>query len=284
MSARKAGIGLVVTALVVVAVVIGIRKATHKIDSLLPDPEECTATVAEHTATLDPEQAGNAGLIAAIAVQRGLPARAATIAIATAMQESKLYNLASGDRDSLGLFQQRPSQGWGSAKQVLNPTYAINAFYDALVRIDGYETMEITKAAQEVQHSAYPEAYAQHEPDARSLASSLTGWSPHTFSCRLDEQKTGSGRGGALRTQLQRLYGDLVGSPTLHGSTLTVAIPAGKSGRIDGWSLAQYSVARAKTLRVASVSYAGRRWTADSAKGWVSDDDAGSRRVTISLA
>ena len=113
-----------------------------------------------------------------------MPARAATIALATAYQESKLYNLESGDRDSLGLFQQRPSQGWGSPEQVLDPYYATNAFYDALAEVDGYETMEVTDAAQEVQRSGFPEAYADHEADARVLASALTGNSPRAFSCR----------------------------------------------------------------------------------------------------
>ena len=94
-------------------------------------------------------------------MRRGLPARAASIALATAYQESKLRNLDHGDRDSLGLFQQRPSQGWGTAKQIQDPYYATNAFYDALVKIDGYQTMRITEAAQEVQRSGFPEAYAR---------------------------------------------------------------------------------------------------------------------------
>ena len=138
---------------------------------------------------LETEQAENAGLIAAIAVERGLPARAATIALATAYQESDLENLESGDRDSLGLFQQRPSQGWGSREQILDPVYATNAFYDELVEIDGYEDMEITEAAQLVQRSAFPEAYADHEADARVLASALTGNSPRAFSCTLDGRR-----------------------------------------------------------------------------------------------
>ena len=67
-----------------------------------------------------------------------MPAHAATIALATALQESKLYNLHGGDRDSLGLFQQRPSQGWGTRGEILDPVHATNAFYDALARVPGY--------------------------------------------------------------------------------------------------------------------------------------------------
>ncbi len=174
-SARWAAAGLV---LVIVA---GLGAAWIWLRGSLvgvPLREHCLATTSTSIADLDPEQAGNAALITALAMKRRLPARAATIALATAMQESKLYNLDYGDRDSVGLFQQRPSQGWGTREQALDPVHATNAFYDALVKIDGYQTMEITKAAQKVQRSAYPAAYASHEPAARALASALSGNSP----------------------------------------------------------------------------------------------------------
>src|ERR1700712_4567543 len=92
-------------------------------DPFTPD-DECTAKVGGHEVVLDPEQARWAGLIVAISVDRGLPARAASTGLATAYQESKLYNLHGGDRDSVGLFQQRPSQGWGSKEDILDPVYA----------------------------------------------------------------------------------------------------------------------------------------------------------------
>ena len=155
--------------------------------------EECTAKVRGREVALSTEQAENAALITAISVQRGMPARAATIALATAYQESDLCNLEGGDRDSLGLFQQRPSQGWGTPEQILDPVYATNAFYDALAQVDGYETMEITEAAQHVQRSGFPEAYADHEADARVLASALTGNSPHAFTCVVDDDADEAG-------------------------------------------------------------------------------------------
>ena len=96
------------------------------------EPEECTATVDGRTVELSTEQAENAALIAGVSVRRGMPARAASIALATAYQESKLYNLERGDRDSLGLFQQRPSQGWGTSAQVQDPVRASRAFYTHL--------------------------------------------------------------------------------------------------------------------------------------------------------
>ena len=117
---------------------------------------ECTTKVGGLTVVLTDEQARNASLIAAIAVRRGMPAHAATIGLATALQESKLYNLKGGDRDSLGLFQQRHSQGWGTPRQILDPVYATNAFYDALEKVSGWTTLPVTRAAQEVQRSGYP--------------------------------------------------------------------------------------------------------------------------------
>ena len=134
--------------------------------------------------TSSPEQARNAALIAAIGVRRGLPARAVSIALATAFQESKLRNLDHGDRDSLGIFQQRPRRAGARRRRCSDPHYAINAFFDALAKIDGYQTMRITEAAQKVQRSGYPEAYEPHAADARALASALTGYSPGgRFSC-----------------------------------------------------------------------------------------------------
>ena len=111
-------------------------------------------------------------VIAAVAQRRGLPPRAVTIALATAIQESKLRNITYGDRDSVGLFQQRPSQGWGNREQILDPAYAANRFYDALVRIEGYEDMRITEIAQRVQRSAEPKASASttRAPSDRTTA------------------------------------------------------------------------------------------------------------------
>src|SRR2546423_3068548 len=110
--------------------------------------DECTAGSGPQEVSVSTEQAGNAATIAAVAVRRGLPRRAAAIAIATAMQESKLRNLAYGDRDSVGLFQQRPSMGWGSAAQIRDPVYAAGKFYDELVHVPGWAHRPLTEAAQ----------------------------------------------------------------------------------------------------------------------------------------
>src|SRR4051812_4487309 len=173
--------------------------------------EQCTAEVGGHAVMLDLSQARYAGLITAIAVERGLPARAASIALAAAFQESKLHNLVGGDRDSVGLFQQRPSQGWGTRAQILDPHFAINAFYDALDKVDGYQSLPITVAAQRVQRSGYPDAYEQHEAGARALASALTGWSPAKFTCVVHTPSGSDRRAGSsgLTPRAERVRADL---------------------------------------------------------------------------
>ncbi|MEU5725276.1 hypothetical protein [Micromonospora sp. NPDC047738] len=128
---------------------------------------------AQSKITLNDEQTANAKAIIAATKKAGLPERAAVISIATSLQESKLENLGhlgdANDHDSLGLFQQRPSSGWGTPEQITNPEYATTAFLKGLKQIDGWQDMPLTKAAQTVQVSAYPDAYAQWEQQAADL-------------------------------------------------------------------------------------------------------------------
>lgn len=146
--------------------------------------QRCTVSFDGESDTLTAEQADNAALIAARSAARGLRARAATIGIATAIQESGLRNIDYGDRDSLGLFQQRPSQGWGTVEEVMDPWHAANAFYAGLVKVSGWEDAEITVAAQAVQRSGFPEAYADHEAEARLWATGLRGYGgPAAVTC-----------------------------------------------------------------------------------------------------
>ncbi|MGW7005907.1 NlpC/P60 family protein [Streptomyces sp. NPDC054933] len=118
---------------------------------------------------LPDEQIPNAKTIVATGISLGVPAKGQVIALATAMQESRLRNLNYGDRDSLGLFQQRPSQGWGTPEQIRDPVYASTRFYEALLEVHGWQQMTVTQAAQAVQASGFPDAYAQWEPLARAL-------------------------------------------------------------------------------------------------------------------
>jgi hypothetical protein len=124
---------------------------------------------------LDGEQLDNAAAVVGASEGLGLPRRAAVIAVATALQESSLRVLdqEQSDRDSAGLFQQRPSQGWGSVEQVMDRTYAAERFLEELVRIPGWRRLPLTVVAQQVQRSAYPGAYARWEPTAVALVDAL---------------------------------------------------------------------------------------------------------------
>jgi cell wall-associated NlpC family hydrolase len=119
------------------------------------------------------EQVTDAATIISTGQNLGVPAYGIVIAVATAMQESSLRNLPYGDRDSLGLVQQRPSQGWGTPAQLMNPVYAATAFYKALLQVPGWQQLPLTVAAQDVQHSGAPTAYAQWQADATGLIEHL---------------------------------------------------------------------------------------------------------------
>ena len=165
----------------------------------------CRVTDGRSVYALTIDQAANATTIAAVGKSLGLADHAVTIALATALQESRLENLAYGDRDSLGLFQQRPSQGWGTKAQVSTPRLAAASFYEHLAKVPGWETMPVTEAAQRVQFSAAPTAYAQWEAEARLVAEALTGEIPAGLSCHFEPPKvptTATTAGPALRAAL----------------------------------------------------------------------------------
>ncbi len=305
MKGRVAAIVIGLTALAIVAVV-GIAILTA-VDRFSGPDGDCSAAVGAHEVEITGEQAENATLIAAIGIERGLPGRAVSIALATAFQESKLINVDYGDRDSLGLFQQRPSQGWGTEEQILDRVYSTNAFYDALVEIDGYEDMAITEAAQLVQRSAFPDAYADHEDDARALASALTGFSPAAFSCDLDGGAPSAdedlldsgltGRADAVREDLLDRFGDLdlggfapggvstghmEGSAHYEGRAIDVFFrPITETNQTRGWAVAQYLVGNAARLDIRTVIFDDRIWTAgrDGWRDYDPPDSSGSQAI-----
>ncbi|WP_189934218.1 heavy metal transporter [Streptomyces aurantiogriseus] len=245
----------------------------------------CRVVSSEGTGTtyeFSPEQAVNAATIAAVGTDRGMPERAVTIALATALQESALRNLDHGDRDSLGLFQQRPSQGWGTPQEVTDPTYAADIFYEHLAKVPDYTELPLTVAAQRVQRSGYPEAYAKHEPDATLLAAALTGTSAATLTCEgRPETATATGP-DAVRAALVRDFGrnaleeagaevdtaEAADVPAAETSGRTVTLPvtgettAGRDIGERGWQLAHWAVANASALHIERVTYAGREWVA----------------------
>ncbi|HKS98219.1 MAG TPA: M23 family metallopeptidase [Rugosimonospora sp.] len=153
--------------------------------------------------SLSQEQIHNAAVIISVGQQMKVPPRGWVIAIATAMQESTLHNYgnlgAHNDHDSLGLFQQRPSQGWGTPAQVMDPVYASHKFYERLLQVAGWQNLPLTVAAQRVQRSAFPDAYAKHEPLATVVVNTLTNGAARavgalvTLQCPTQRQIAASG-------------------------------------------------------------------------------------------
>ena len=242
--------------------------------------------------TLAPDQAQNAALIANIAVTRGLPDHAATVAIATAMQESRLMNLDYGDLDSLGLFQQRPSQGWGTAEQVSDMTYATNIFYDHLLQVPDWETIPIEDAAQEVQRSGYPDLYATWDAMAHAWAAGLTGEFGATISCAL-EPATSSDADGLIAA-LPVAYPNVAattsaaatgnGDNSSDGTTITVALPDGLSADDHNrlcWQVTGWLVTHARQYGIDALHANGMEWNRKDGV-WTGTETA-EQTITVTL-
>ena len=209
--------------------------------------------------TLTLEQTANAATIAVVGKRLALPDHAITVALATALQESGLRNLAYGDRDSLGLFQQRPSQGWGPPATIRTPRLSAANFYRRLIRIPGWAALPVTEAAQRVQRSGDAGAYAQWETTARILAVALTGEVPAGLAC-------------AYRPAAHPVIG-----PGLSQSAALELCAGGltRSGAVRSWTAATWLVAQASAFGVSAVSVNGRTWTPGSG-AWRPDARAGT--------
>ncbi|WP_431680290.1 hypothetical protein [Kitasatospora sp. KL5] len=304
--------------LVALALVAGLVLYLNR-EKLVVPPEGCRITTAAGTGTLDLAQAANASTITAVAMSRGLPERAVTIALATAMQESKIHNLDGGDRDSVGLFQQRPSQGWGTVEQIKDPVYATNKFLDGLVKVQGYARMPLTDAAQQVQKSGYPQAYAKHESNATLVSSALTGREPAALNCVVHDlaepaaaaaasgsaspSPSASPSGAAQRPvdvaeRVRREFGRMVSvTPAAKapedertvlalGPQASASTDSGSEGqRQSGWAVAQWAVAHAQELGIGAVAYDGRVWRFDRpSDGWQAKaEGSSSAQVMVTL-
>jgi hypothetical protein len=240
------------TTLVVVAAAAGGVTLAYRSLARQHVTSACTATSATDSQSVDltREQAQNAAIIAAVALKKGLPDHAVTVALATALQESQLRNLPYGDLDSVGLFQQRPSQGWGTRTQLLDPTYAASAFYDRLVQIQSWAALPVTDAAQAVQQSATPTAYAGWEAEARTLAIALTGEVPAGFSCRLASFAAPAPPRSALTAAAVAELGSAMVGTELDPKA--------------GWQVASWAVSHAWQYHILKVSFGSWSWTSSS--------------------
>ncbi|MBG0833457.1 hypothetical protein HS041_37790 [Planomonospora sp. ID67723] len=266
---------IAIVTVLAVAITVGVFVLINRIGTLTDAGDGCTVTTPDGTLDLEIEQAQVSAAIAGVAHRRKLPERAVVIAYATGIQESKLYNLPFGDRDSVGVFQQRPSQGWGTPEQLLDPVYAAGKFFSALVKVKDYRKIPLHEAAQEVQRSADGSLYAQHEENAKILAAAFTGRVPHAVHCWFppegsEETPAPSPAPGKAERELARTLGA--------GTTLAA------SSRRRGWLITTWSLAHAQKYGLRTIRYDGRAWSVTGGKegGWQPDAGASADRVRIS--
>jgi hypothetical protein len=254
-------LAVVVVVLLGVGIYVVVRDERLPIE--VPVGKGCKASTDAGTLHLYPEQMANAATIAAVGLVKGVPDSGVVIALATAMQESDLYNLNGGDRDSIGLFQQRPSMGWGTAEQVGDPRYAASAFYRQLLRTPGWEQMRITEAAQAVQRSAYPEAYQKWADEAHILGDALVGATATAITCAKVGEPTlrGAAAAQALAAGLQADWGQTVDAAASTAATTLSLVADHERG---GWQLAHWLVAHSVGQNVSRVSYGEYEWTVQS--------------------
>ncbi|MFY1687267.1 hypothetical protein [Plantactinospora sp. WMMB782] len=251
--------GLALAAVAGFGVYLGAREYGHK----LPIPRAAPGCVveADGRVTLNAEQMANAATIAAVGVRRKMPERAVVVALATAFQESRLRNLASGDRDSVGLFQQRPSQGWGTPEQIRDPRYAATRFYNALKRVRGWEQMEVTVAAQRVQRSAFPNAYQQWADESEVLTRALLGNATGAVACTVGREPAmrGNAAAAALTAGLKLDWGRL--ETSVPGELTGLAVPT--TDPQVGWRYAHWLVSHADDHGVRTVRFGDLQWSAE---------------------
>ncbi|HTU73524.1 MAG TPA: hypothetical protein VMG38_08395 [Trebonia sp.] len=224
----------------------------------------CQAGSGTSALPVDPDQAPIAATVAGVAARMGLPLRALEIGYATALQESKLTNPTYGDRDSVGVFQQRPSEGWGTAAELENPEYATTAFFSALVKVPNYLNIPIDQAAQDVQHSADGSAYSQWDDTAEFLATSYVT-TPHAVTCWYTPAAHAKASLASAGTGLVDVFG-----PTGSASAGAVlqSVSSGRSGLEvqvrpqNGWAVANWLMSNASTYGLTKVSYDGWEWSA----------------------
>jgi hypothetical protein len=277
---RKSRLTLVLL-VAVVALGTGVYVAVRHVPSLIGETG-CTAGTGHGSVALDSQQAQIAATIAGVAHHRGMSAHALTVAYATAMQETHLHDPDYGDRDSVGVFQQRPSEGWGPASKLIDPVYASTRFFRALAGIHGYQQMPVYKAAQAVQHSADGSAYEQYQTLAAHLATAFAGTSPRAVWCWPAAHATGQAQLGTARRAMVKAFGPLSASRSgTPGDAPSLLVQAPRPDL--GWSVAAWLVTHAGKYRLHNVRYAGFRWPAPTGQtGWVKDAGAPAGSVSAS--
>ena len=232
----------------------------------------CEAGRGAAAVALDPEQAAIAATIAGVAHRRSMPPHAVMVAYAAALQESKLHNLSYGDRDSVGVFQQRPSEGWGPARKLKDPVYASTRFFKALATVPDYLHKPVYRAAQAVQRSADGYAYIQYQPEAAALAADFTGHSAHAVWCWSAAPTPAKASLTAARQGLAHAFGPISSHrAATPGDDPVMLVPTPRPAL--GWAVAAWLVTHASSYGIHDVRYAGFQWRAASgSSGWTQDN------------
>jgi hypothetical protein len=265
---RRGGAALVVVIVVIVSLAIGGKVLWNAARSAVTS-QGCDFG----SYNVELTRSENAATMVAVVTRRKLPERAAVLVLGAALQESKLDNIPSGggDRDSVGILQQRPSQGWGTAEQLSDISYATGKFLDAMVKVPNWQNDSLAQVVQAVQVSADGSAYARHEPQAQAMSDALTGKVAAGVSCDFDKPSAVA-RPSAIAA---RLAAELpVNSPTVRSGSLTVA---GAS-----WTTAAWLVTHANEYGIDRVRCDGKTW--QRSKGWKDDSASPSGSVEAVLS
>ncbi|MEO8888708.1 MAG: hypothetical protein ABI301_06280 [Jatrophihabitantaceae bacterium] len=237
------------------------------------------------TYDIDPDQAATASTMvgAVTSYQPALPERAAVLVLAAGLQESKLHNLApgAGDRDSVGVLQQRPSQDWGKVpgqpdsiadrtKRLADPFFATTAFLNHLIQVPKWQSIPLADAVQAVQVSADGSAYAQHESEAQALADALQGHRSMGITCTF-QKPTKVAMPAEVAAQVSAEL------PVSHPMTSATSIAV----RGAGWQTAAWFVAHADRFGIESVAFNGQKWTRSD--GWKPDTGATASVVLATM-
>jgi hypothetical protein len=265
---RRLGVAALVVALVVAGGALLVRRVLEGAGS-----SSVAARCSFGSYTTDTRQASVAATMVGVVLQRGLPERAAVLVITAAWQESKLRNVpaGAGDRDSVGVLQQRPSQGWGSEEQLADIAYAAGKFLDALVRVPNWQTDPAAEVVQAVQISADGSLYAQHERKSAAMAAALMGSAPAGISCRFNPPTEVAAPEAVAQLAAAELP---IAAPQVQDRSVSVPGAA--------WATAAWFVANADRLGIDRVAYGGQAWT--RADGWDEEPQAGTASVVATLA
>ncbi|MGL4831465.1 MAG: hypothetical protein ACRCWS_02635 [Propionibacteriaceae bacterium] len=273
---RALSAAAVLTSFAVLITIIAWAFAPHKPATPPLPTQNCLAQTAAGNLSLSHEQLGIAAIVAGVAIREGLGERGAAIGLATAWQESSLRNLDYGDRDSLGVFQQRSSQGWGTPEQIRDPYYATLTFYEAMQQLTQWESGDINDIAQTVQRSGVPDGYRKHVENATGLAQVLAGQTPAAITCI--SRSTAPSSADVLLSAALKTY-------SVQGTAAGQQVTFQAATVPQAWQLAYLALGHSDAAGVVSIEVGPQRYTigTTTATSWTADGSAAPTTVIVTL-